>query len=92
MPTPDFVFRVDLSDGPAFDAMVADIARTVLGHAGYKADTIAEITRQLRDALGARAAGGSRECHLAFRAEDGQLHIAAGRDGGVEWHTARALP
>ena len=86
------MFRVALSDGAPFDAMVADIARTVLGHIGYAPDTIAELTRQLCGALARDAARGTREYHLAFRAHDGQLHIAAGYAGGVEWRDARPLP
>ena len=91
MPAHEFVFRVALSDGAPFDAMVADITRTVLGHIGYTPETIAELIEQLRGALGGRA-GRASERHLAFRAHNGQLHIAAGCGDRVEWQTARPLP
>ena len=40
MPDQDFLFALDMSGGPTFDRMLAELVRTVLGHIGYASSAI----------------------------------------------------
>jgi hypothetical protein len=88
----DFVFALDLSGDPDSDQMVADLARTVLGHVGYANSAIAEVSAKLRAALAERLAGGKSRCEVRFRAGAGQLEIIVAGAGRAEWRTTRPLP
>ncbi len=52
----DFFFALDVSGDPASDQMLADLARTVLGHVGYAGAAIDALTGELRGALAERVA------------------------------------
>ena len=88
----DFLFALDVSGDPASDQMLADLARTVLGHVGYAASAIDALTGQLRSALAERVADGKRRCEVRFRAEAGQLEIVVSGAGRADWRTAWPLP
>ena len=88
----DFLFSVDVSGDPASDQMVADLARTVLGHVGYAHSAIDALSNQLRAALAGRVAEGKRRCEVRFRSEGGQLEIIVAGAGRPEWRTTWPLP
>jgi hypothetical protein len=88
----DFFFALDVSGDPADDQMLADLARTVLGHVGYAHSAIAALTGELRAALAERVADGTRRCEVRFRSEAGQLEIVVSGAGRADWRTAWPLP
>ena len=88
----DFLFALDVSGDPESDQMVADLARTVLGHVGYANSAIGALTGELRAALAERVAGGKRRCEVRFRSEAGQLEIVVSGAGRADWRTAWPLP
>ena len=88
----DFFFALDVSGDPKDDQMVADLARTVLGHVGYAHSAIAALTGELRTALTERVADGKRRCEVRFRSQAGQLEIVVSGAGRAEWRTAWPLP
>jgi hypothetical protein len=88
----DFFFALDVSGDPTDDQMVADLARTVLGHVGYANSAIAALTGELRAALAERVAGGKRRCEVRSRSEAGQLEIVVSGAGRADWRTAWPLP
>ena len=88
----DFLFALDVSGDPASDQMLADLARTVLGHVGYAGSAIDALTGQLRSALAERVGGGKRRCEVRFRAEAGQLEIVVSGAGRADWRTTWPLP
>jgi hypothetical protein len=88
----DFVFALDVSGDPESDRMVADLARTVLGHVGYAHSAIDALSGQLRIALAERLWDGKRRCEVRFRAGAGQLEIVVAGAGRAEWRTTWPLP
>jgi hypothetical protein len=88
----DFVFALDLSGDPESDQMVADLARTVLGHVGCASAAIAAVSGELRRALAERLVGGNGRCEVRFRAREGQLEIVVAAAGRAEWRTTCPLP
>jgi hypothetical protein len=87
----DFVFTLDLSDPPQFDAMLAELARAVCAHVGYEAGPAGELTVTVQTALGQAAAGQTR-CAVRFEAHAGELRVAISTDNGAVWRTSRPLP
>ena len=88
----DFFFALDVSGDLEFDRMLADVARTVLGHAGYAESAIAALTGELRAALLERVSDGKRRCEVRFHSEAGHLEIVVSGAGRAEWRTAWPLP
>jgi hypothetical protein len=88
----DFVFALDVSGDPESDQMVADLARTVLGHVGYASSAIGAVIGELRTALADRLVAGNGRCEVRFRAAAGQLEIVVAGAGRAEWRTTRPLP
>ena len=89
----DFFFALDVSGDPADDQMLADLARTVLGHVHYASSAIDALTGELRRALADRVASdGTRRCEVRFRAAAGQLEIVVSGAGRAEWRTTWPLP
>ena len=88
----DFFFALDVSGDPAFDQMLADVARSVLGQAGYAESAIGALVSELRTALLDRVADGKRRCDVRFRSAGGQLEIVVSGAGRPEWRTAWPLP
>jgi hypothetical protein len=88
----DFFFTLDVSGDSTDDQMMADLARTVLGHVGYANSAIAALTGELRGALADRVAEGRRRCEVRFRAEAGQLEIVVSGAGRADWRTTWPLP
>jgi hypothetical protein len=91
VPDQDFMFALDMSAAPPYD-MLADLARSVLGHVGYGAAEIDALNRELRAALSERAAHGERRCDVRFIAHAGELQIVVAAAGRPEWRTIRPLP
>jgi hypothetical protein len=89
---PEFTFTLALAHEPRFDQMLADLAGAVLRHVGYGPDAVMELSGVVRQALSRVLANGGRECQVAFRAQDGALHIELRSDAGAEWRTSRPLP
>ena len=88
----DFLFALDVFGDPDSDQMVAELARTVLGHVGYANSAIDALSRELRLALAERVAGEKRRCEVRFRAGAGQLEIVVAGAGRAEWRTTWPLP
>ena len=93
----DFLFAVDVSGEPASDQMVADLARTVLGHVGYANSAIDALSHELRSALAGRVAEGKGTAEggqviVRFRSDGGQLEIIVAGAGRPEWRTTWPLP
>ena len=84
-----FDFALQLSDDGPADEMLRELARSVLRHVGYGADTIGELVSLMR-AERARAPRGAA-CRLRFVVHEGELQIAV-TCAGREWHTSRPLP
>ena len=92
MPDQEFFFALDVADEPEFGRMIGELLTVVLGHAGYTAPTIAELSAVLRAVLSEGAANGQRRCDVRFQAEAGELHIVVARPGAADWRTKRPLP
>jgi hypothetical protein len=88
----DFVFALDVSGDPESDQMVADLARTVLGHVGYPSAAIVSVSDELRAALAERFVDGRGRCEVRFRAGAGRLEIVVAGAGRAEWRSTRPLP
>jgi hypothetical protein len=89
----DFFFALDVSGDPADDQMLADVARTVLGHVHYASSAIDALTSELRRALADHVArDGTRRCQVRFRAKGGHLEIVVSGAGRAEWRTTWPLP
>lgn len=88
----EFLFALQLSDEPRFDAMLGELAAAVLGHVGYQAADIEELRGVLRGALASGLSNGQQRCDVQFRAQGGELHIVVAYAGGAEWRTTRPLP
>ena len=92
MPDQEFFFALDVADEPEFGRMIGELLTVVLGHAGYTAPTIAELSAVLRAVLSEGAANGQRRCDVRFQAKAGELQIVVARAGVAEWRTTRPLP
>lgn len=92
MPHRDFLFALDVSGDPESDQMLAEVARTVLGHVGCAHSAIDALTGKLRAALAERVSDGNRRCEVRFRAEAGQLQIVVAGAGRPEWRTTWPPP
>jgi hypothetical protein len=88
----DFLFALDVSGDPTSDQMVADLARTLLGHVGYAGSAIDALTGQLRSVLAERVSDGIRRCQVRFRAEAGHLEIIVSGANRADWRTTWPLP
>ena len=88
----DFFFSLDVSGDPESDQMLADVARTVLRHAGYAHSAIDALTGQLKTVLAERVADGKRRCEVRFRSEAGQLEILVSGAGRTDWRSSWPLP
>jgi hypothetical protein len=92
VPDQEFLFALDMSGEPPFDAMLAELARTVLGYVGYAASAVDALSSELRTALVERAANGQRRCEVRFVAHAGQLEIVVLASGRPDWRTTWPLP
>jgi hypothetical protein len=88
----EFVFALQLSDEPHFDAMLAEVARSLLVHVGFGAAALEELRAAMRVALKSSATAGHPRCDVSFRAHSGNLQITIAYAGGAEWRTSRPLP
>jgi hypothetical protein len=88
----DFFFALGMSDEPEFDRMLDELARAVLGHVGYAAPLVDELTTTLRAALAQRAARGQRQCDVRFLARGGELQIIVACAGSPEWRSTHPIP
>ena len=92
MPDHDFLFALDLSDEAHFDAMLGDLAGSVLAYVGYTPAAVDELRGELRGALQAGQSNGNRQCDVRFTAKGGELLITVAYRGAGQWQTRRALP
>jgi hypothetical protein len=88
----EFLFALEISDDADSGRMLGDLCTAVLGHVGYAAPAVAELTSALSGALAQGGAQGARRCGIRFVAHDGQLQIAVACAGSAEWRTSRPLP
>jgi hypothetical protein len=88
----EFMFALDLSDRAAFEEMLDDVARNVLGYVGYGCDVTGDLVALLHAARSQGGVGGPQHCRVQFSAHAGQLHVVVSDGGGREWRTSRPLP
>jgi hypothetical protein len=88
----DFFFSLDVSGDPESDQLLAELARTVLGQAGYAAPAIDTLTGELRAALREGVTDGQRRCGVRFRSEAGQLEVVVSGAGRADWRASWPLP
>ena len=88
----DFFFALEMSDESELGRMLGELVTAVLGHVGYAAPAIEELTTTVRGVLADAAAGGRRRCDVRFQARDGELQIVVARAGSAEWRTTRPCP
>ncbi len=81
-----------MSGGPPFDRMLAELARTVLGHIGYASSAIDALSGELGAALTERASNGHHRCEVRFIVTGGNLHIVVAAAGRADWRTTWPLP
>ena len=79
-----------MADDPDTSRMLGELCAAVLGHVGYAAPAIAELNRELHQAIGGGTHPG--RCDVRFVARDGELQIVVARVGAAEWRTTRRLP
>jgi hypothetical protein len=91
LPDHEFLFALEMTDDPDSSRMAADLCAAVLGYVGYAPAAVAELNRELHDALRPQSNGVSR-CDLRFVAHAGELQIVVARTGAAEWRTTRRLP
>jgi hypothetical protein len=90
LPDHEFLFALEMADDPDTSRMLGELCTAVLGHVGYPAPAIAEVNRELHEAIGrGRPAG---RCDVRFVVHDGELQIVVARVGAAEWRTTRRLP
>ena len=92
MPEHDFLFALEMSDAAASARMLGELCKAVLGHVGYGAPAIAELTGAMSGALTQGGAKGARRCDVRFVARGGELQIVVACAGAAEWRTTRPLP
>jgi hypothetical protein len=90
LPDHEFLFALEMADDPDSSRMLGDVCAAVLGHVGYGAPAIAELNRELHDAL--THGNGAGRCDVRFVARDGELQIVVSRVGAAQWRTTRRLP
>ena len=81
-----------MADDADSGRMLAELCTAVLGHVGYAEPAIAELTRQLHDAVVSGGGNGRRRCDIRFVAQGGSIQIVLARPGAAEWRTSRPLP
>ena len=86
------MFILKLGDEARLDAMLGEVAASVLRHLGYADDASREVVGTLRDQLSRGIAQDPQKCDVQFRTEAGQLLIVVSFAGGREWRATRALP
>jgi hypothetical protein len=92
VPEHDFLFALEMSDGADSCRMLSELCTAVLGHVGYGAPAIAELTKALSGAVTEGGAKGARRCDVRFVARGGELQIVVACAGAAEWRTTRPLP
>jgi len=88
----DFFFALEMSDESELGRMLGELVTAVLGHVGYAAPAIEELTTTVRGVLADGADSGRRRCDVRFQARDGELQIVVARAGSAEWRTTRPCP
>jgi hypothetical protein len=88
VPVPDFVFALEI-DAADSGRMLTELCKVVLGHVGYGAPAVAELTGAVSGALPHDGAKGGRRCDVAH---GGELQIVVACPGAAEWRTTRPLP
>lgn len=92
MPVPDFFFSLEFSDKASFSRMIDDLSSSVLRHAGFGPDAVADIAASLGAAIDRAAASGSDRCQVEFTAHGGELRMAVACGGAGDWRESRPLP
>ena len=72
--------------------MLNELCTAVLGHVGYSAPAIAELTGAVAGALPPGHTATGRRCDVRFVAHGGELQIVVACRGAAEWRTTRPLP
>jgi hypothetical protein len=91
VPEHDFVFALEI-DAAETGRVLGALCTAVLGHVGYGAPAIAELTQAVSGALPQDGATTGRRCDVRFVARGGELQIVVACPGAAEWRTRRPLP
>jgi hypothetical protein len=86
------MFMLSLSHEVRFEPMLAVLTGAVLSQVGYAPDEVTELSGVLERAIAGALADGGRDCQVAFRAHNGELHLELTSDGGAGWRTSKPLP
>jgi hypothetical protein len=92
VPDRNFLFALEMSDTADAGRMLGELCSAVLGHVGYAAPAIAELTTAMAAAVTAGGAAGRRRCDVRFVADGDALQISVACAGGAAWHATRPLP
>jgi hypothetical protein len=92
VPDQSFLFALDISGEPPFDRMLAELARTVLGHIGCASSAIDALSGEVCAALTERTANGRGRCEVRFVAQAGELQIVVAAAGRPDWRATWPLP
>jgi hypothetical protein len=88
----DFVFALEMSDDAESGKMLGEVCAAVLGHVGYAAADVTELTASLAAAVSPAAGGTAHRCGVRFVARGGELQIVVARAGQPDWRATRPLP
>src|SRR5262249_44017761 len=92
VPDHDFLFALEMSGDPDSGRMLGDLGAAGLGHVGYSAPAIAELTSAMSGSLTRGGARAGRRGDDGFLARAGEWQIVVACAGAAEWGTTRPLP
>jgi hypothetical protein len=87
-----FLFAIELVDVPGFDAMLRDLAKSVVEGAGYAPSAAADLAAAFRSTVDQMKAEGVRACAVRFRSDGSRFTITVACRDGREWRITRPLP
>ena len=91
MSTPDFLFSMRLTGREQVGSILGDVAAHVFDHVGCAPETVAELVRDLSEAV---MPGADRGEHVdvQFRARQGSCEVIVSVAGRELWRTTRRVP
>jgi len=92
VPDRQLFFSLQLYTPDRFDAMLAELTATMLGHLGYADGEIKELTGLMNAELGLRRQDPPSQSVLEFRIDGADLRMSMSDDRGRQWNASRPLP
>ena len=90
MPEHTFLFRLRLPRSGGFDELLADLIESVLRQVGFAPAAIAELAREMTEAVSFPDAPGDLD--VRFEAADGTIEIVVSRSAREIVRASRRLP